>query len=313
MLPQLIAHADWGTNRRKRWMSCATQQTNGRYFLTVPEPVGDAPALLDTLRNRARFGGILVGFDFPIGLPQSYAERAGVTNFIDLLPQLGLGEWIDFYHAASSPREINLRRPFYPLRPGGTRQQHLLDGLGVSHIDELRRRCDRGHAGRRAAAPIFWTMGAQQVGKAAISGWRDVIGPALRERSDVKLWPFDGSLDVLLGKSDCVIIESYPAEYYRHLDVSFPPRSGGKRSQSARAANSASLLSWLNANQVTFDPELPAQIEYGFGSAADGEDRFDALIGLLGMLNVLFGRREAGEPADGYLRQVEGWIFGMRE
>lgn len=185
MLPQLSAHADWGTNWRKRWMSCATQQTNGRYFLTVPEPVGDAPALLDTLRNRARFGGTLVGFDFPIGLPQSYAERAGVTNFIDLLPQLGLGEWIDFYHAASSPWEISLRRPFYPLRPGGTRQQHLLDGLGVSHIDELRRQCDRGHAGRRVAAPIFWTMGAQH--ERMSTRCAQVVAPWLMRSASIRL------------------------------------------------------------------------------------------------------------------------------
>ena len=29
--------------------------------------------------------------------------------------------------------------------------------------------------GRRAAAPIFWTLGAQQVGKAAIAAWRELL------------------------------------------------------------------------------------------------------------------------------------------
>jgi hypothetical protein len=48
----------------------------------------------------------------------------------------------------------------------------------------------------------------------------------------------------------------------------------------------------------------------GFGPNDDGEDPFDALIGLFGMLNVLLGRQSSGEPSDPRVRRIEGWILG---
>jgi hypothetical protein len=307
----LVVHADWSLSPAKRWMAAAVRRNDDTYILQAPEPVGDPLTWLDRLRADTRTGGVFLGLDFPLGLPLSYAARVGVDNFFDLLPRLGSGEWADFYHVAAAPEEISVRRPFYPFRPGRTRQQHLLDGLGVHHIDELRRQCDRGYAGRRPAAPIFWTMGAQQVGKAAIAGWRDVLGPALQARTNVYLWPFAGALDELLSRGGITIAESYPAEFYGHLSLSFPPGRGGKRSRAARAANAAPLLAWAQANPVTLSDELFASIQDGFGEPAAGEDHFDAVVGLFGMLNVLFGHRPPEEPADEQVRRVEGWILGQ--
>ncbi len=76
----------------------------------------------------------LIGFDFPIGLPSAYAERAGVHDFLDLLPNLGSGEWSGFYRVAEEPAKIGLRRPFYPQRPGGTKMHHLLDALNLKSM-----------------------------------------------------------------------------------------------------------------------------------------------------------------------------------
>lgn len=312
MLPQLVVHADWGTSPAKRWQAKAAREAGGAYRLSAPEPVGDTTTWLDRLREEAGGGSVFLGLDFPIGLPLAYAERAGITDFLYLLPKLGAGEWADFYHVAVKPGQIGPRRPFYPARPGGTRQQHLIDGLRVNHIDDLRRECDRGYPGRRPAAPIFWTLGAQQVGKAAITGWREVLGPALRANADVTIWPFTGQLAELLTRGGGIVVaESYPAEFYSHLGLSFPPGSGGKRHQAARAANAAPLLGWAAANPVTGNNDLKAMLDDGFGKAADGEDRFDAVVGLMGMLNVLFGRRPAGDPADDRLRRIEGWIMGQ--
>lgn len=311
MLPQLIIHADWSVSPTKRWQAKATRSSDGAYYLHAPEPVGETATWLERLRIEAGSAGVFLGVDFPIGLPLAYAERAGITDFLDLLPALGEGKWDEFYQVAVEPRQIGLRRPFYPARPGGTRQQHLLDGLGVNHINDLRRVCDLGHAGRRAAAPIFWTMGAQQVGKAAITGWREVLGPALRAGAAVTIWPFAGQLDVLLAHSGIVVAESYPAEFYGHLEVAYTLDSGGKRRQAARAANAAPLMAWAKATPVTCSAELVAAIGDGFGDAAEAEDRFDAVTGLMGMLNVLFGNRPAGEPGDERVRRVEGWILGQ--
>lgn len=319
-LPDLITHADWSMQPNKRWIATAVLQTDGSYLAMAPKPVKEPGTLLQRLRAAAGVQGtILAGFDFPIGLPLRYARACGIGDFLDVIPQLGLGEWADFYNVAEQPQQVNLRRPFYPLRPGNARQIHLLKSLGMQEIDNLRRRCELPHAGRRAAAPLFWTMGAQQVGKAAICGWRDMLGPALREPlPGITIWPFSGQLVELLQPGQTVIAETYPAEFYQHLGVKFDRRQGvhlgtlgGKRSQEARIGNSEKLRDWQALAQVRLSPKLEAAIHDGFGSATDGEDRFDAVIGLFGMLNVVRGRRETGEPEDGTIRRLEGWILGQ--
>ncbi len=314
----LAVHADWGSSPRKRWMALATGQA-GVYCAHAPEPVGEPSTLLRRLQEQAGPGGcILLGFDFPIGLPLRYAERAGVHDFLALLPQLGQGDWPDFYSPAERADQVNLRRPFYPLRARRKGQaciRHLLAGLDLETADDLRRRCELARAGRRAAAPLFWTVGGQQVGKAAIGGWRDVLGPALRSAElDVAIWPFAGRLFDLFRPGRAVIAETYPAEFYTHLGIGFACRPGqrsGKRVQEDRAANAPALLAWARAAGVRLAPALRAELRGGFGSSAEGEDRFDAAVGVFGMLNVVLGRRPPGAPADDVVRKVEGWILGQ--
>jgi uncharacterized OsmC-like protein len=290
----------------------------GLYRAGAPQPVGSAGTLLARVSSLAGDGGsALVGFDFPIGIPRRYAEAVGITDFKRFLGELGTGRWKSFYEVAEHPDEICLERPFYPRRPGGTEQAHLLRALGVARLDDLRRRCEMGRLDRRAASPLFWTLGGQQVGKAAISGWRDALSPVLCDPAQrIALWPFDGSLWELLAPGVVVVAETYPAEFYRHLSVSFPPsRAGqqsGKRVQADRRANAGSLLQWASELGVHLSPELRSQIEDGFGASPDAEDAFDATIGLFGMLNVLLGKRTEGMPDDDPpLQMVEGWILGQ--
>ena len=63
---------------------------------------------------------------------------------------------------------------------------------------------------------------------------------------------------------------------------------------------------------INVERSARAEIEDGFGAGADGEDRFDAVVGLLGMLGVVRGRRCSGEPDDPVVRRVEGWILGQQ-
>jgi hypothetical protein len=310
-------------------MACAVRGDSGRYQAGAPQPVGDLENLLERI---SRLGGpdgcALAGFDFPIGLPLAYARRCGIDDFLAALPQFGRGEWADFYRVAEHPDQIGLRRPFYPQRPGGARQADLFAGLGVVSIDELRRRCERSYPGRRAAAPLFWTMGAQQAGKAAIAGWRDVLAPALRrDGSSFAVWPFNGELAGLLRPGALVVAEAYPAEFYTHLGLAFPAarqlkaampdgkgaKRGGKRRQASRMANSKVLIDWAAAAGVALDAELRTAIETGFGPSNRGEDQFDAIIGLFGMLNVLLGRRPIYEPGDRIIRRIEGWILAQSQ
>ena len=56
---------------------------------------------------------------------------------------------------------------------------------------------------------------------------------------------------------------------------------------------------------------LAASIADGFGGDSQGDDRFDAAVGLIGMINVLCGNRDPGDPRDCLRRTVEGWILGQ--
>lgn len=310
-LPNLVVHADWSLHPAKRWQAWATRNGRGpfAYTLHAPQPVPHPAAWLEELQRQARpSGSVLLGLDMPLGLPRAYAALTGVDDFLALLPHLGQGPWADFYSVAERPEEISPARPFYPQRPGQARQQHLLDGLNVTHLDDLRRLCDLPANGRRAAAPLFWTLGAQQVGKAAISGWQEVVTPAVE--MGAALWPFAGRLADLLHQEQLVIAETYPAECYSHLGVRFPPRTG-KRSPDARRANAAILLAWGKAASVALTPALAANIRAGFGPRATGEDPFDAVVGLMGLVHGLLGLRPLPEPPDPFTRRVEGWIWGL--
>ena len=165
----------------------------------------------------------LAGFDFPIGIPAAYARRVNVARFAEALEQFGAGEWSDFYRVCDTDEEISLHRPFYPrVSSKNTKQVHLLKGLGVGAVEMMRRSCERQTGTRRAACPLFWTLGGNQVGKAAISGWRDVVQPA--RKAGALLWPFDGDLAALSESGRLVICETYPAEAYGHVGVRLPFR-----------------------------------------------------------------------------------------
>ena len=300
--PATMAHADWSIHAGKRWMVTATLK-NSLYSVSIPTPVEDVSSLTSGANS-------VVGFDFPIGVPAAYALLAGITDFSAALRRLGTGRWSRFYDVAEDPSDIALDRPFYPMRPGGTSRQQLLDGLGLADQSDLLRVCERkGPHRAHAASPLFWTLGGQQVGKAAITGWRDVIRPALN-RDEIALWPFDGPLTELLASGRTVVVETYPADACAYLGMSRPGTSWSKRNQLDRAAWSDHLLEWARKRPVQFASRLVAEIQDGFRSAADGEDRFDALVGMLAMIEVVAGFRELFEPAREIAR-VEGWMFGM--
>jgi hypothetical protein len=290
-LPDLVIHADWGTAPEKRWAAEARLQVD-HYIATAPTVA--ANPVLTALREPRR---AIVGFDFPIGIPKTYAARVGVSSFVELLPQLGRGDWRHFFTPASRPEEISLYRPFYPRRPGGTTQRHLLDALGISSMDELRRSCERAHRTRRAAEVLFWTLGPKQVGRAAIAGWRDVLIPSLR---DIRLWPFHGLLGDLVD-APVVICETYPSEFYGHLGL---PR---EKTEAVRRSAAPAVMAVVEQLDVTIDPRVREGICRGFTN----DDAYDAFVGLLGMLNVVLGNRVEAPLLTEDARKVEGWILGQ--
>jgi len=149
MLPTQIYHADWGTGPKKRWLARAILGSDCTAF--APRPITNHTELISSIRrNLPEQGCALIGFDFPIGVPEKYARSAGIRDFKTFLQGPGTEVWSKFYEPARNISEISVHRPFYPFKPGGTTHSHLTTGLGVRHIDELRRECERKQAARRA-------------------------------------------------------------------------------------------------------------------------------------------------------------------
>ena len=311
---RLVCHSDWSVSPHKRWVVSTAISAEQRWRVSQPIPASDPTTFFIHLQSHFTTPGcLLAGFDFPIGLPSAYAQKAGISDFLAFLPLLGMSGWREFYQPAASPDEISLFRPFYPARPGNSRRSHLERGLELS-FTQLYRLCEMAHDNRRAACPLFWTLGGQQVDKAAIHGWKHLLAPALAQPGlNLKLWPFSGHLDELCLPGNIVVVETYPAEFYGHLGILNPADRMSKRSQADRRFYSEKLLSQAGRLKLDLHPGLIDSIEAGFDDLPDGEDRFDALVGLYGMINVVEGNHSSGEPVPPHISKIEGWIFGQAQ
>ncbi len=281
----------------------------GGWSVAAPCPVGEVGSLLARLAAGLAAAGeaVALGVDFPLGLPRAYAGRhATAADFPAFLR--GLDARSSFFSVCDTLAEVSPARPFYPRRgaAGMTRLSHAaalgLDAAGLSRV------CDRATAERPAGAPLFWTLGANQSGKAAISGWRDLLLPALAGPCPPALWPFDGPLRALLRPGRAVVAETYPAEAMRQLGVRL---RGSKRRQADRAALAVPLQTMLKGLRAKPHPALQAALADGFGADAAGEDRFDSLLGLMCVLAVLDGTRPDTAPADPWVQRWEGWVLGQ--
>ena len=208
----------------------------GAWRVEAPCPVGDLGTLFSRLV--AAGGPAVLGVDFPLGLPRAYAAlHAAEADFPAFLR--GLASRPAFFDVCRGLDRVCAGQPFYPALgiAGMTRLAHA-QALGLAGADGLSRACDRATAERPAGAPLFWTLGANQSGKAAISAWRDLLLPALAGPHPPALWPFDGSLHELLAPGRVVVAETYPAEAMRQLGLRM---GGSKRRQADRTALAGAL------------------------------------------------------------------------
>ncbi|MCZ8277293.1 MAG: DUF429 domain-containing protein [Acetobacteraceae bacterium] len=300
----IAAHADWSLDPRKRWVSIARRQ--GRHWqASAPRLVGDPATLAAHLL--AEGSPAALGLDLPLGVPRGFAENRPEKDFPTFLT--GLAGNTDFFAVSPTLDSVSPAGPFYPARgiKGMTRAAHAA-ALGLADAAGLSRLCDRATAERPAGAPVFWTLGANQSGKAAISAWRDWLAPALAAGAPFRLWPFAGALHDLLRPGQLSIAEVYPAEALRHLGLKL---TGSKRAEAPRRALAPALCDAMAALNVTPDASLAEMIQIGFGTDAAGEDRFDSLIGLLGLIGVADGKRPDFIPEDPMIRTWEGWVLGQ--
>jgi hypothetical protein len=301
--PDLAAHADWSIDPRKRWITVVRRTKTG-WTLTAPRPVGDVATLLTRLLHEAGGGAVALGADLPIGLPRAYAATRPEPDFPAFLRNVH--QMPDFFSVCPTLDDIGPHRPFYPARgtAGMTRLSHAI-ALGVADASALSRDCDRATAERPAGAPLFWTLGANQSGKAAIAAWQHLILPA---KTPLRLWPFEGPFRSLLSPGSVALAETYPAEALRHLGMKL---RGSKRRHTDRCATAGALMTAIDQQSATPDDAMCHAILDGFGADASGEDRFDSVLGVLCMLNVLAGNRPDTAPTDPWIQRWEGWVLGQ--
>jgi len=301
--PHLI-HADWSVDPRKRIAASARPKGDGRYEIVSLAPFGLAASALQSLESP-----VLLGFDFPIGVPKHYGDRLPYSSFLEFIAAFDEASWSSFARPAERSHEICLERPFYPFRPGGTSQRHLLEAHSALSINDLRRRCELKTDSCPAACSLFWTLGGNQVGKAALAGWAEVVRPLMADGAG--LWPFHGKLFDLLSRRKLTIAETYPADAMRQIGLIIP-RGWSKRRQSDRLRMSEALFSTARKLDVDLSASVATAVENGFGAEAIGEDRFDAFVGLLGMIAVVRGHRSEGSVDDAGVLVWEGWILGRQ-
>ncbi len=302
----LAAHADWSVDPRKRWITRADRDAAG-WTLTAPRAVGEVGLLFADLLAASGGAPVALGVDLPLGLPRAYAAARPEPDFCAFLR--GLAGAPDFFRVCETLAEVSPARPFYPRlgRAGMTRAAHAA-ALGLSGAAALCRACDRATAERPAGAPLFWTLGANQSGKAAIAAWRDLLVPAQAAGLPVRLWPFEGAYKTLLAPGAIAVAETYPAEALRQLGLRL---RGSKRRQADRAALAPGLRAAMVRLDAAPDVDLAAMIAAGFGADPAGEDRLDSVLGVLCVISVLDGRRPDTAPEDPWIRRWEGWVLGQ--
>lgn len=300
----IAAHADWSMAPGKRWMALA-RRGSGPWRMEAPRLVGEVAALAGALL--AEGVPAALGLDLPLGVPRHYAAQRQEAGFVPFLR--ARAKDARFFAVNETLATIGLEAPFYPQRglKGMTRASHAA-ALGLPDANALHRWCDSATASRPAGAPPFWTLGANQSGKAAITAWRDWLAPALAAGAPLALWPFEGGLHTLLRPGRLAVAEVYPAEALRQLGLRL---TGSKRSQSARVALAEPLRAVLDRLGVAPSREALAMILDGFGADAAGEDRLDCTLGLLALVAVLDGVRPDLVPADDMVRRWEGWVLGQ--
>ncbi len=290
----------------KRWMALAERQ-GGTWRAKAPRLVGETAQLLPSLLAGGR--PVALGLDLPLGVPRDWAMGRPEPDFPTFLA--GLTRDPEFFRVAATLDEVSAAKPFYPARgiKGMTRAAHAA-ALGLPGATSLSRLCDRATALRPAGAPVFWTLGANQSGKAAIAAWRDWIVPALAAGAPISLWPFAGPLHGLLAPGRAVLAEVYPAEALRQLGLKL---AGSKRVQAPRRAMAEALRAAMARLRIAPSPALATAIADGFGTDAAGEDRLDCVLGLLALIAVLDGARPDHIPDDPWIRRWEGWVLGQAE
>ncbi len=302
-----IWHADWSISAKSRWVAKARRNTSG-WLIYAIEPVGLLNQFRQSLSQYGRDHALWLGLDMPVGFVDHWYDGANIQDFKSLLDIIFTGKWDSFSDVCTNPDEITHHRPFYPKTArvkGSVKRGHLVDALGVSSFDKLYRLCEGATYHRPAACPSFWTLGANQVGKAMLHGLEHLIIPGYRDGFNI--WPFTGDISTCCQQNGVTLIETYPGEIYGWLGIDEVTKSNHK----SRTLAIAALIDYAVGNGIEINTAVVADIKSGFGPDEGKDDAFDALVGALGLIRIADGKHPEYLPDRPIIRKREGWIIGM--
>jgi hypothetical protein len=308
-----IWHADWSLSAKGRWVAKASRRETGWHIHAI-EPVGMLHQFRQSLASHGKTDALWLGLDMPIGFLDTWYDGANIKDFKSLLSVLRDDHWQDFFKVCESPDEIRHTRPFYPQNSGtkgSVKRDHLITALGLPDFDALHRRCERATnpkdaPSRNAACPSFWTLGANQVGKGMLHGLKHLIMPGYADGFNI--WPFSGDLEACSKSPGVTLIETYPGEIYGWLSNTSELT---KSNQDSHKNYLHKLRHDASTKGIEISPAVWADIKDGFAPDHGKDDAFDALIGVMGLIEIAEGRRPEHLPRTPTVLEREGWIVGL--
>jgi hypothetical protein len=260
-----IICADWGKEEKKRAVYEAI--VADRLVRRVASDVRTVSALLGYAAGLG--AGILVAFDAPLGVPESFIEAVRKTSTVPRID--GFVDWLlaaSLDHCKKA-HDWSLSAPFFQV-PAGDGALGRFEAAAKRYGVELRRRIEKQTGGKS----VFITAGLPgSVGSAARDIWQGLVA-ARKQGTPFSLWPFEGTLDELLLGGAPVVAEIYPRAAYSTALVDHEPRarmSLAKTDADTRRRAVHRLLSvrWVGATGVRFE---------NLDEARANEDDFDALM-----------------------------------
>ena len=303
--PSAILCADWGKESVKRAVYVA--DIAARVVRRVLGKAWSLAGLLEEAQRWTSMGSVLVTFDAPLGVPESYLAALNrvlsgqpLTTFLDLLASAG--SMPRFFDGGSVPGDWSLDRPFFAV-PAGTGGLSAYVAAAASHGVIIRRSIDV----QTAAKSVFIKSGIPgSVGSAACALWQE-LAPLLREDRAFTVWPFEGELQMLLRTSSVVVGEIYPRAAYATALLPMPPicrsrLSVAKTNASVRRQAITSLreAGWIHALGVKFENLAEAEAD---------EDDFDACLTAAALLRCVLEGSPVGHAHSSAAR-AEGGMLG---
>jgi hypothetical protein len=235
---------------------------------------------------------VLLAIDAPIGVPHTYLGAAlkefpGAGNgFISWLPRAYASA--DFFSPAKTAKDWTVRHPFFKVPRGRGSLSAFIEAAARQGIS-LYRKIDVQTGGKSVFA-----MGLPgQVSPAAQCLWQELIA-ARTGGMRFRVWPFEGTLDALLGGPDLTVAEIYPrAAYGVALAPTLPaePMVLAKKKAPVRERKIAELRqsAWVKQWGVRFQD---------LSWAESSDDEFDACLTASAILRLVLEKRQLSSGAD---------------